>query len=264
LIASIASFPSAAFEVPSPSGSVQALMDCFDEQLFGAQTPNAPPEIAASFNGHGAQIAFRTCRDADRNIHYFIREHRPNPNGVCRTFEAEVFRGTATDVILVRRLYDGMADNWYFTIKGWTALPPAPWVAKRYPRRTQVLGFISGAECPPGGDARYIPLANVTDGTLKSFQHTWDRISATPEMLRAALEPIPVSRVTGIARFDTEERKRAFKERAISRALSAKQTLQSMICDEGGCAAYLDFATVEFDVGINGIAFKGLRAELRG
>ena len=252
--------PAVAFVVPSPPGSVQALMDCFDERLFSAQSANVPPAIAASFRGQGAKLAFRTCRDADRNIHYYLREPRPNRNGVCRTFEKEVFLGSASDRVLVHLLYDSNAPNWYFMLSGWSSLQPPKWTAMRYPARSQVLGFIAESDCPPGDDPRYMPLGNVTDGTLRSFQQMWERISASPEILQAALERLPVSRVTGIERFDTPERKRAFKERTITRVLKEKPQLQGMTCHEGGCAAWFDYWTVEFDVGPNGIVLTGLRA----
>jgi hypothetical protein len=263
MLACLLAFGSAmAFVVPSRPGTVNALMDCFDERLFNAQSRDAPAAVAAAFAGQGSKLAFRTCRDTDRNIHYFLREPRPNPNGVCRTFEKEVFIGAPSDGAHVRLEYSGTVDNWYFVLRGWTETPPASWSAMRYPARSQVFGFVADGDCPPGDDTRYMALTNVTDGTLKAFLQAWSRVAASPESARAALGGFLVE-AHPIPRFNTPERQRQFRERVIAAVSSRKESLAAMSCDTTGCAAQFDSFYAAFDIGPNGIVLTGLAPVLR-
>src|SRR5215469_5074142 len=82
-----------AFIVPPAPGSVNALMDCVDDHLdlFNADSRGAPAAIAASLSGDGARLVFQTCRDSSHNTHYFVRAPHSHKNGVCRTFQEEIF-----------------------------------------------------------------------------------------------------------------------------------------------------------------------------
>ena len=171
--------------------TANALRYCVGDKIYSVHSTGAPSVIAASFAGDGKQVAFRTCQDGDGNSHYFIRKPRPNRNGVCRTFEDEVFPGTDNDKILVDVLYDGSAPNWYFSLKGWKAWPPDDWTLLHYTPRSSVLGLVSDEDCPTGEDARYLSLENVTDGMLKAFQSSWIEATRSSETLDKAFRNVP-------------------------------------------------------------------------
>lgn len=251
--------PVRAFVVPPRPGTVQALMDCSDQKTYDARSSDAPAAIAASFAGKGASLAFRTCRDTDRNVHYFLREHLPGRNGVCRSLEKEIFPGGAMDSVWVDvRL---SPPEWYF-LKGWKQYPPNAWQALHYPVRTQEFGFVTDGDCPPGDDARYLALINVTDGMLKSFQQVWARVAATPQSLKAAIAPLPVS-AAPTERFNTPERQQAFRTALVARMFEKHERPAGLACDSAGCSATFDSFRVLFDVTPDGIVLTGLAAVFR-
>lgn len=238
--------------------TANALTYCPDSRLFSAANAEAPDIIAASFNGEGKRVAFRTCRDGDGNTHYFIREPRPNRNGVCRTFEQEVFAGTPADSVQVRVLYDGMAPHWYFNLKGWKYWPPDEWALLHYARQSAVLGFVTPEACPLGDDPRYINLGNVTDGMLTSFQRAWDTATRTPAALEKAFATVPtVTSFTGAIDAQPSQRLRASLQKAV---FERHEKIEGIFCSEGGCTAWLGSVSVSFDATPTGIALRTLNA----
>jgi len=162
--------------------TVQALYSCSASKIYREDSKDAPDIIARSFAGEGRRIVFRTCRDYDGNTHYFIRKPRPNRNGVCRIFESEIFPGSETDFIIVDVLYDGMAPNWSFDLKEWKGVPPQAWISMRYTPQSSILGFATTESCPPGEDARYIPVGDVTDGLMTTFPTYWEKITQSQQI----------------------------------------------------------------------------------
>jgi hypothetical protein len=236
--------------------TANALRYCVGDKIYSVHSTGAPSIIAASFAGDGKQVAFRTCQDGDGNIHYFIRKPRPNRNGVCRTFEDEVFPGTDGDRILVDVLYDGSAPNWYFSLKGWKAWPPDGWTLLHYTPRSSVLGFVSNEDCPTGEDARYLSLANVTDGMLKAFQSTWIEATRSSETLDKAFRNVPtVSGATG--KIDPQP-SQALRDRLSAAVFVEHDKITAISCDTGGCTAFLTDQAVGFDFAAGGIVITKL------
>src|SRR5579859_1592625 len=180
-----------AFVVPSRPGTGQALMDCFDHKTFNSDSPDAPANVALSLSREGAALIFSTCRDAEDNMHYFVRAPRPQQNGVCRAFEEEIFPATASDQIRLEVTHGNRGEGRYIALKGWTRSMPQGWAALNYPSRTQQYGFLTQSVCPRSDDENYVPLTNVTDDVLKSFQSGWGRIAASHQSLEAAIAKLP-------------------------------------------------------------------------
>ena len=236
--------------------TANALTYCTGDKFYSAHSTDAPSIIANSFAGDGKQVAFRTCQDGDGNIHYFIRKPRPNRNGVCRTFEDEVFPGTDSDRILVDVLYDGSAPNWYFSLNGWKAWPPDDWTLLHYSRQSAILGFVTGGECPAGDDARYIWLGNVTDGMLKAFQEKWNQVSQSPEAFDKAFFAVPtVSSFTG--KLDARP-SQAMRDRFRDYVFQNHDKPTLISCGDGGCVANFKYQAIGFDFTADGIIFTKL------
>src|ERR1700742_3472474 len=58
------------------------------------------PPLPDSLLGVAPGVEFRACNDIGRNAHYFIREPRPNRDGVCRVYETEIFPSSPNDMVL--------------------------------------------------------------------------------------------------------------------------------------------------------------------
>jgi len=238
--------------------TLQALSFCHDdEHLYSAESRAAPSTIAASFKGQGKVLVFRTCKDVDGNVHYFMRKPRPNRSGVCRVFEDEVFPGTKKDDVSVEVLYDGTAPNWFFVLRGWNSRPPNKWAKMRYSPQSAVLAQVHDGECPRGDNSDYISISGVTDGTLKSFYHLWGSITASPEVFSKAIADVPL-------RFNTGNATRSNLQIAV---FEGHQRLASVECygsaadaivNDGGCTAIIDSFGVQFDVTNTGPSITGL------
>lgn len=238
--------------------TANALTYCTASNLFSAASTDAPALVAASFSGEGKRVAFRTCRDGDGNTHYFIRAPRPNRNGICRVFEHEVFPGTENDSAIVQVLYSGMEPGWEVTIRRWKMWPPDEWTLMHYSRQSAVLGFVTGQACPLGDDPRYIGLENVSDGMLTSFQSKWEAVTRTPTALEEAFAGVPtVTAFSGAIDAQPSARLRENLRRSV---FERHRKVESISCHEGGCTAWLDSVSVDFDVTPSGIAFKALKA----
>ena len=259
------SFPLLLAPIPADSfviinhHTANALNYCDESKLYGAHNTDAPAIIAASFAGEGRRVAFRTCPDGDGNMHYFLREPRPNNNGVCRVFEREVFSGTEKDELFVQVLYDGTARNWYFTMKGWKVWPPDDWTSLHYSRQSAVLGFVTSQDCPPGDDPRYIWLKNVTDGMLKTFQNAWDAARRSPEALVNAFRDVPTEGSKFPGQMDAQP-SQALRDRFRSAVIEGHDKLTGISCDDRGCYASLSNQAIGFDVTPSGIVFTKLIA----
>ena len=234
-----------------------SLSDCEGSTLYSARSTNAPAIISSSFGGEGKRLAFRTCRDADGNTHYFIREPRPNRNGVCRVFENEVFPGPSKYGVSVRLLYDGTAPGAYFNMKSWSAWPPDDWTLLHYSRRSSVLGFVTNEDCPIGDDVRYIPLQNVTDGMLKAFQSAWIEATGSPETLDKVFRNVPTLGSEHPGQIDTPPSQK-LRDRFRNDIFNGHNTVVEMSCAEDGCSAYLRDQAVGFDFTTSGIVFTKL------
>ena len=247
-----------AFVVPSRPGTVQALMDCFDRKIFSSDTPDAPVNVASSLSGEGALLVFITCRDAEDNMHYFVRASHPNRNDVCRAVEEEIFHATASDQIRITVAYGNMEADRDIVLKGWTRSIPQGWVALKYPSRTQEYGFLTESACPRGDDEHYIPLTNVADDVLKSFQSGWSRIVASQQSLEAAITKLPAEYIA-IEHFNTPERQQKLRERVIQTVLEAKERPIEYRCETGNnCFASFDSFTIEFAPAPSGIVLTKL------
>jgi hypothetical protein len=229
--------------------------------LYSAHSGDAPAVIANSFSGQAAPITFRACRDADGNTHYFIRNPRPNRNGVCRVFEHEVFPGTEKDIVFVQLRYETVRPGWYTTIKGWKAWPSDDWALIHYQRQSSVLGFVTGADCPPGDDPRYIALGNVTDGMLTGFQKAWDMATRSPEALEKAFARVPTA--TSWTGDIDKVPSQGLRDILRSSIFERHARVGTITCDEGGCTAWLDRVSIAFDTTPSGIVFKALKAVWR-
>ncbi|HWF65476.1 MAG TPA: hypothetical protein VN685_12755, partial [Rhizomicrobium sp.] len=163
----------------APAGSLQALTSCITNRLYTAKSPDTPPAVAASFAGPGAKLAFRLCSDLELNTHYFLREPAPAEKGICRVREIEVFPGGPGDAIPVDHVEGGVIRS--DDIPGWKWMPPPDWEARHYSRRESDFAMLTDQPCPPGDDAAYIPVDQVTDGMLKSFDHLWRSVIVSPE-----------------------------------------------------------------------------------
>jgi hypothetical protein len=120
------------------------------------------------------------------------------------------------------------------------------------------MGFVTDGDCPLGDDARYIPLGNVTDGLLTSFQSYWDKITRSPEALRSAFENVPTSSGPGIA-LDKVPNQR-LRDSLIAAIFEKHDHFHRIVCDAGGCTAGLEGQSVGFDAGPNGIVLTRLSA----
>jgi hypothetical protein len=233
--------------IAPPHHTLQSLTTCDGNHFYASQSARSPSRIAKSFEGKGALVAFRTCTDADGNTHYFVLEPRPNRNGVCRTYEHELFPGGDQDEAFITLLYDGTAPDWYFMMKGWKSWPPADWNALHYSARSEVFAFVSGEKCPLGSDPRYLPVEHITDGTLKAFESLWLRINSSPKDFTEVFAhvTIPANQGDVIERF----RHAVFDDR---------EQITSISCGDGGCTAYFGDFAVRFDTSISGIEIEGV------
>jgi hypothetical protein len=226
-------------------GTATALQCIGGEKIYGAASRDAPALIARSLAGDGKRFAFRTCTDAEGNTHYFIREPRPNRDGVCRAFQNEIFPGTEQDSWMAQIQYDGR--DMFVDIKGWKSLPPDAWRSRPYyrPSRHVSLGFVSNEACPPGADPRYVPLTNVTDGVLKEFTRLLEEAAASPQAAARIFGP-PV-------RIEPPEFSGDF------RWLGASWSRVGAIdCDDAGCIARGPRGGspfISFDTGPGGLRF---------
>jgi len=251
-----------AYIVPPPTGTVEALMDCFDSEKFNSDSRDAPAIIASSLRGEGARLAFRTCHDFDANTHYYVRAPRPKWNGVCRAFEEEIFPAAASDRVRVPVTYRSMGQ--YIVIRGWTRSIPQNWATLHYATRTWEYGFPTVGACPFGDDPRYASLANITDDVLKSFQSGWGRIAASQQSLETAIAKLPAV-IVGIEHFDTPERQQQLRERAIKAVLEGRERPIGYRCDTGNtCFATFDSFTIGFVLASDGIVLTKLFANMRG
>lgn len=249
-----------AYIVPSRPGTVQALMDCFGQRTFSANSPDAPEIIASHFSGDGARLVFRNCRDTDENTHYFVRAPHASQNGVCRIFEEEIFPASPSEQARIEVTYGNMRSRRYAVLKGWTSSIPQGWAALRYPARTQAYGFLTESACPLGDDARYMPLTNVTDEVLMSFQSAWSRIAASRQSLEAAIGKLPAA-LTGIEHFDTPERKQRLRERVIQDVLAGGEIPYEYRCDTGNtCSVFFNDFGLDFIHAPSGIVLTKVYA----
>jgi hypothetical protein len=233
-------------------GTVQALLMCRDNQIYSSQDKNTPSIVADSFAKQDRPIVFRTCRDLEQNDHYYFRVTYPKLDGVCRVLDHEVFPGSSNDEYMAP-----LGSRNIFTIKGWKAWPPDEWTLKHYTRAENVLGFVSSGDCPLGNDPRYMLLVNVTDGMLKSFQQTWDRVTASPEVLTKTFSDVPTA--SGfLGKIDTKP-SQALHDRLRDAVFVKHEKLSTIQCRVEGCAAALGSVWVDFDVGPSGIVFTMVR-----
>lgn len=157
--------------------SSQGLKSCLSSRLYTAKSADAPPAVASSFAGPGAQLAFRLCPDLEGNTHYFLREPEPAEAGICRMREVEVFPGGSNDEFPI----DSAKGVGFNTISGWKAVPPPEWLARYYMVDDEAkFAMLADQPCPPGDDKAYIPVDHVTDGTLRSISHLWDKVIRSP------------------------------------------------------------------------------------
>jgi|GEM_PF-2895421 len=231
--------------------SAQALRQCGQSTFYTAQSPGSIPRIVETLTGDDHKLVFRVCTDMERNQHIFLREPRANRNGVCRSFEREVFAGDGADSILIELLYDGQAPNWYVSKRGWTVWPPAQWTARHYTAQKNVLAFVSNASCPAGDDAHYLPVENITDGTLKAFYTLWSAVSTEPKAFDRNFAMIAVKGLKPVNETERQQTIAAFRQAVF--AGEAKPWSISCAENGDGCSALIGNFAFHFDTGARGI-----------
>jgi hypothetical protein len=231
---------------PHTAGAMQM---CGDSQFYDSRSPNAPKIIANSFRGKGSVLTFRVCKDADANTHYFVREPRPIRNGICRTFEVELFPGTAKDGAFIFTLYDGSAEG-YFILPGWKDSPPSDWEKLHYFPEGQVLAQQQASSCPEGDDKGYIPVTDtMTDGMLNAFFDLWRNVSSSPSSFDKAFLN---TKSDGLSGFKEDHAELVQKLRSdLFDKGDMRPTLELIRCEIGrnaGCSAFFNSVEIGFDV----------------
>lgn len=218
---------------------------CQQQSFYGAQNSADAPASVAAVLAQSKDLEFRTCRDTQSNIHYFLRERRPNRQGVCRIFEHEIFPGAPSDRAWFATQYDQHSPQ---SLSGWREDPPPQWQADKYVAEKGELALVTAETCPPATDARYAAVNNVTDGILKAFDRAWRAASASPgdfdfAFATAALKDGATPATKNSLRDD---------------ALSGKVHFGVISCGDDGCVASTRDVNVSFDMGGNGVVFTAL------
>lgn len=254
--------PASAMLIPMPH-TVSSLASCYqDETIYTPASSNTPAVVAHSFVGRGKEVAFRTCRDEDGNIHYFVRKPRPNRGGVCHVVEDELFPATASEFVIVDVLYGGMNPDWYFDLHGWRHVPPKPWTAMGYraAHRSLVQVMAENSACPPPGDAGYI-AATGTDGLIKTFFLRWRAVISSPDSFDRAFASVPELSTFDSAPVSPDHVRRGLRTAVFDR----HEQVTLIMCDEqelgeqGGCYAYVGVFSILFDVTDRGLEIMGIR-----
>ena len=160
---------------------------CGRDTMFSSTTPKAPARIAAVQKDIGRGVQFRVCTDQEKNIHHFLRVIRPNTAGVCRMFEREIFpagrdNGVSPDIdIATDRELPETGD-----ISGWKLWAPVAWLRRGYGLdRTNEMAVITSQRCDLPG-LEYGIARGVSNGVLKAFDQSWQKVTSSPQTFRAA------------------------------------------------------------------------------
>jgi hypothetical protein len=234
-------------------GTLASLSACeHAPRLFTADGPDMPAALAGSFAGPLRGMAVRTCVDMDGGLHYFVREPRPNRNGICRVQEREIFPMRDAAVTLAAS-YEAVGPESAIILKGWSDAPPPAWREKGYRAEPRTLGLMSDAPCPRGDDRRYVPVHNSSDAMLTLFHRQWARIIASPEAFDRAF--------AAVAWLDDPAHRPAtpFSRTALRRYVFEKGGAPtSLACDEAQCRVQFGLAVVRFDAAADGLVPTGL------
>jgi hypothetical protein len=216
------------------------------QELYSTSSKDIPPVLAAAMTGDGAALEFRTCRDGEGSVHYFVREKLPNYSGVCRISEKEIFPGKATDEAFFNT---PSAPSLARALKGWTEKPPLSWRA-RYRSDATEMALVHDGPCLNSSVANYIAVSGVTDGMMKNVMGAWSRAVGSPGAFDRAFASVELRRG---ATADDKRKLRAA-------ALAGKLRFGDISCTDRDCAASIAALTlyVHFDVGARGVVFTAL------
>jgi hypothetical protein len=229
-------------------------LSCQPDKLYAASNhAGAPPAVEAAIealSGPSSNLMFATCSDGFHNLHYFLRESRPNRDGVCRQYENEIFLASDSSSVWVRTRGDNPSP-----LKGWRSAAPAQWGTQGYKTVSREFALLTNGECPSGFDPRYMVVTHITDGMLKSFDAHWHETIRSPEAFDKAFAGMQSK--YGVSVKDMQKLEASLRDDA----LQNKVRFTGMSCgDKGdGCTADTNLGLhVEFDVAEGGIALTSI------
>lgn len=233
---------------------------CGRSEVYDAShREGAPPLVGkalAALSGPSAKLGFAVCKNAYGNLHYFLRQPRPNRHGVCRQYEEEIFpvatKAKQEDGAVFYLADDGITRS----LGDWTIIAPGTSRERYFDAIPQEFALLAVGDCPPVSDPRYISVSQITDGMLKAFDAHWRRAIRSQEAFDTAFAKLrlrmgndPETSLKDMWEMETRLR---------AAALQGKVSFTNLSCpdDNDGCIASTNLGIfVGFDTSETGAEF---------
>lgn len=232
-------------------------VSCTPNKVYDASSHTGAPllieKAIGTLSGDSAKLGFATCRDEYKNLHYFLREPRPNHRGVCRQYQQEIFPAAAGEMVFYLA-DDGVTQS----VNGWTNTVPTAWRKKYSYDAPWGYALLADGDCPPVSDPRYIAVSHITDGMLKAFDARWRDVTKSREDFDKAFADMhPILGVPTGSEVTLKEMRYIAIGLRIA-ALGNKLQFTGISCGGhlDGCVADTNLGDhIGFDITENGISF---------